>query len=341
VKDQIMAIEVFGQTTDGQAVHRITLQGGGLTAKIMTWGAALQELRLEGHAPPLTLGFPDFASYPAHSPYFGQTPGRHANRIAKGRFTLDGAEYQLELNERGVTHLHGGSAGTGKRVWTLDQHGADFAVFSIVDPDGQSGYPGTMKIEARYELRSGGCMAITYTSVTDRPTLANIAHHSYFNLDGGDDILDHELMIAADHYLPVDADQIPTGEIAAVAGTDFDFREMRPIRRAGADGQVAYDHNFCLSTARGPVRTVALARSPRSGVAMELRTGEAGVQFYTGFKIRPSVPGLTGKTYGPCAGFCLETQSWPDSPNHEGFAGAILRPGETLVQHTEYVFLRD
>jgi aldose 1-epimerase len=223
------------------------------------------------------------------------------------------------LNERGITHLHGGSAGTGKRVWTLDQHGADFAVFSIVDPDGQSGYPGTMKIEARYELRSGGCMAITYTSVTDRPTLANIAHHSYFNLDGGDDILDHELMIAADHYLPVDADQIPTGEIAAVAGTDFDFREMRPIRRAGAEGQqVAYDHNFCLSPARGPVRTVALARSLRSGVAMELRTGEAGVQFYrfqdSAFGARPDRQDLWAH-----AGFCLETQSWPDSPNHEGF----------------------
>jgi aldose 1-epimerase len=337
-----MRVEEFGQTADGRAVHRITLQGGGLTAKIMTWGATLQDLRLEGHALPLTLGFPDFDSYPAHSPYFGQTPGRHANRIAKGQFSLDGIDYQLELNERGITHLHGGSAGTGKRVWTLDQHGADFAVFSIIDPDGQSGYPGTMKIDARYELKPGGCLAITYTSVTDRPTLANIAHHSYFNLDGNDDILDHELMMAADHYLPVDEDQIPTGEIATVAGTDFDFREMRPIRRVDAEGQqVAYDHNFCLSPARGPVRTVALARSLRSGVAMELRTGEAGVQFYSGFKISPSVSGLSGKTYGAHAGFCLETQSWPDSPNHEGFAGAILRPGETLVQHTEYVFIRD
>jgi aldose 1-epimerase len=250
-------------------------------------------------------------------------------------------DHQLELNERGVTHLHGGSAGIGKRLWTIEDHGADFAVFSIIDPDGQSGYPGTMKVEARYELRPGGCLAITYTSVTDRPTLANIAHHSYFNLDGGDDILDHEIMIAADHYLPVDDDQIPTGEIAPVAGTDFDFREMRPIRRHGPKGQVAYDHNFCVSAERGAVRTIALARSIRSGVAMELRSGEAGLQFYTGFKITPSVPGLSGKPYGPHAGFCLETQSWPDSPNHAGFAGAVLRPGEKLVQHTEHVFIRD
>jgi aldose 1-epimerase len=209
-----MTIEAFGQTADGETVHRVTINGGGLTAKIMTWGATLQDLRLEGHAAPLTLGFPDFENYP-HSPYFGQTAGRHANRIAGGRFVLDGVSYQLECNEGGINHLHGGSAGIAKRLWTLESHGSDHAVFSIVDPDGQSGYPGTMKIEARYELRAGGCMAITYTSVTDRPTLANIAHHSYFTLDGADDILDHELMIAADHYLPVDAEQIPTGEIAA------------------------------------------------------------------------------------------------------------------------------
>lgn len=334
-----MAIEAFGQTADGQTVHRIQLEGGGLTARIMTWGATLQDLRLEGHGAPLTLGFPDFASYPAHSPYFGGTPGRHANRIAGGRFNLDGVDYQLELNEKGINHLHGGSTGIAKRLWTLDSHGADHAVFSIIDPDGQSGYPGTMKIEARYELRSGGCMAITYTSVTDRPTLANIAHHSYFNLDGSDTILDHELMIAADHYLPVNEKQIPTGEIRAVEDSDFDFRELRPIRREGSEGQVAYDHNFCLSSERVSVRTIALARSINSGIAMELRSGEAGLQFYTGFKITPSVPGLAGKPYSACAGFCLETQSWPNSPNQAGFAGAVLLPGEKRVQHTEHVFI--
>ena len=147
-------------------------------------------------------------------------------------------------------------------------------------------------------------------------------------------------MIAADHYLPVDEAQIPTGEIAPLAGTEFDFREMRLIRRAGPEGQVKYDHNFCLAAERGPVRTVALARSMRSGVALELRSSEPGLQFYTGFKITPSVPGLTGKPYQPHAGFCLETQSWPDSPNHPGFAGAVLRPGEKRVQHTEHLFMR-
>lgn len=334
-----MAIEEFGQTANGETVHRLTLEGGGLTARIMTWGATLQDLRLEGHAAPLTLGFPEFASYPA-SPYFGQTVGRHANRIAGGKFMLDNVAYQLECNEGGVTHLHGGSTGIAKRIWTIDSHGADHAVFSIIDPDGQSGYPGTMKIEARYELRPGGCLAVTYTSVTDRPTLANIAHHSYFNLDGSDSILDHELMMAADHYLPVDEDQIPTGEIRPVEGTDFDFRELRPIRRDGSDGQILYDHNFCISVEREPVRTIALARSMRSGIAMELRSSEPGLQFYSGFKIKPSDPGLSGKPYNAYAGFCLETQSWPDSPNHEAFAGAVLRPGEKLMQHTEHVFIR-
>ncbi|AKI03178.1 galactose mutarotase-like enzyme [Hoeflea sp. IMCC20628] len=334
-----MAIEAFGQTADGETVHRVTLEAGGLTARIMTWGATLQDLRLEGYAQPLTLGFSDFASYPA-SPYFGQTVGRHANRIAGGRFTLDNVSHQLECNEGGITHLHGGSAGIAKRIWTLDSHDTDHAIFSIVDPDGQSGYPGTVKIEARYELRPGGCMAITYTSVTDRPTLANIAHHSYFNLDGSDSILDHDMMIAADYYLPVDARLIPTGEIRAVEGTDYDFRELRPIRREGPDGQVPYDHNFCISPQREAVRTIALVRSMQSGVAMELRSTEPGLQFYSGFKINPSGPGLTGKPYSANAGFCLETQSWPDSLNHEGFTGAVLRPGEKLVQHTEHVFMR-
>lgn len=336
-----MTIEAFGQTPEGETVHRIRIEGAGLTAWFMTWGATLQDLRLEGHEPPLTLGFPDFESYPKYAPYFGQTPGRHANRIAKGRFTLDGVEYQLDLNENGITHLHGGREGLAKQIWKVKEHGPDFVVFSIVDPDGHCGYPGTLEVEARHELKPGGCLAITYTATTDRPTLVNLAHHSYFNLDGSESILDHDLMMAADHYLPVDGNLIPTGEIAPVEGTDYDFREMRPIRREGPDGPVGYDHNFCLADDRGPVRTVAMAQSRRSGVAMEVRTGEAGVQFYTGFKISPSVPGLAGKTYGPCAGFCLETQSWPDSPNHPDFAGAVLRPGETRVQHTDYIFMRD
>jgi len=334
-------IEDFGQTASGEPVHRVTLSGGGLRASVMTWGATLQDLRLDGHEAPLTLGFADFASYPLYSSYFGQTPGRHANRIAKGRFFLDGVVHQLELNERGIGHLHGGSAGTARRLWQLDAYGTDFAEFSIIDPDGQSGYPGSVQIRARYQLGGDGCLSITYLSVCERPTLVNMTHHSYFNLDGGEDILDHEIMIAAEHYLPVDADLIPTGEIALVAGTVFDFREMRPIRQMGTDGaQVGYDHNFCLTQTRGRVQSIALVRSLRSGVAMEVRSSEPGVQFYTGAKLKPTVPGSHGRLHGPFAGFCLETQVWPDSPNHPEFPQAVLRPGETLAQHTDYVFMK-
>ena len=337
-----MTVEEFGITAAGETVHRVTLTGGGLTAKIMTWGAALQDLRLDGHDAPLTLGFEDFESYPAHSPYFGQTPGRYANRIAAGRFTLDGEAYQLECNDKGVNHLHGGSTGIGKRLWTLEEAGPSHALFSIIDPDGQCGYPGTVRVTALYELKPGGCLSITYETRTDRPTLANIAHHSYFNLDGGADILDHELEMAAEHYLPVDGGQIPTGEIRPVEGTPFDFRRMRPIREPLDDGsQVPYDHNFCLARARRAPVTVARAFSARSGVSLEMRTGEPGLQFYCGFKLNLPVPGLEGRRYGPHAGFCLETQIWPDSPNHPDFPQAVLRPGEVLVQTTDHIFRKN
>lgn len=333
-----LGVEEFGRTAAGEAVHRITISGGGLTARIMTWGAVLQDLRLDGHEPPLTLGFVRFADYPLHSPYFGATVGRFANRVAGGRFALDGRTIQLDCNENSITHLHGGRAGTGTRLWQLGAYGADHAGFFLIDPDGQCGYPGSCRIEALFRLCAGGRLSVTYRSRTDRPTIANIAHHSYFDLDGAGDIGGHELKIEADHYLPVDGKLIPTGQVMAVAGSEFDFRQLRPIERQGAQGQVVYDHNFCVAGARGPVRPVALARSPRSGVTMEVHSGEPGIQFYAGHKISTPVAGLGGRRYGPHAGFCLESQGWPDSPNHADFPQAVLRPGETLVQHTDYVF---
>ena len=334
--------ELFGRTEAGDEVYRATISGGGLTARIMTWGAALQDLRLEGHDAPLTLGFPDFASYPRYSPYFGQTPGRFANRIDKGRFTLDGNSYQLEQNE-GENHLHGGHIGTGKSLWKIEDLAADSVRLGLVDPDGTAGYPGTCRLNCTYRLSGEGVLSIDYEAETDKPTICNLAHHSYFNLDGSETILDHELMIAADDYLPTRPDQIPTGEIAPVEGTPFDFREMRPVRREEDGEQVLYDHNFCfcVSRERTAKRSVAMLRSVDSGIGMEVRTTEAGVQFYCGYKLKPTVPGLAGKTYGPFAGLCLETQTWPDAPNHPYFPSAVLRPGERLVQQTDYVFMRD
>lgn len=337
---EALDLEVFGKTETGETVHRATLKGGGLTAKVMTWGAALQELRLDGHDTPLTLGFPDFASYPLYSPYFGQTPGRIANRIDGGRFTLDGVTYQLEQNE-GSNHLHGGHAGLGKTVWSVADLSADMIRLSVTQPDGAAGYPGGCTVSCTYRLRSDGVLSIVFESTADRPTICNIAHHSYFNLDGSPTILDHEAMIAADFYLPTRPDLIPTGEIAAVEGTPYDFREMRPIRCDAGGTQVAYDNNFCLSRARTGKRSVALVRSLRSGVGLEVRTTEPGVQLYTAHKLKPTVPGLAGHVYGPFGGFCLETQAWPDAPNHPDFPSVVLRPGETLVQETDYVFTRE
>ena len=270
------ARENFGFTATGEKVERVTISKGGLTAKVITWGAVIQDLRLEGHQPPLVLGFDKFEDY-KYSSYFGATPGRNANRIGNGRFSIDGHEYQLELNEKGVTHLHGGSDGMGKRNWMLMEHGESHAVLQIIDPDGRAGYPGNCTVTATYTIRDGGVLSVVYETVTDKPTIANVC-------------------------------------------------------------QVLYDHNFCLSPERRAKRRVARAYSPASDIALEVHTTEPGVQFYSAFKLDVPVPGLDGRHYGPFAGFCLETQIWPDAVNHPDFPHAILRPGETLRQKTDYIF---
>ncbi|WP_025658073.1 aldose epimerase family protein [Rhizobium sp. IBUN] len=335
---EMLKREVFGQTQSGETVYRVEIKGGGLTAKIITWGAVIQDLRLDGHDAPLLLGFDDFDSYPAHSSYFGATPGRCANRIGGGKFTLDGKNYQLDLNEKGVTHLHGGKDNIAKRNWTIVEHDVDRVVLKIVDPDGRGGYPGNCTIQATYWVHGNGEFSVTYESTSDQPTIANVCQHAYFNLDGRDDALGHDIMIAADGYLVTNELQIPTGEVRPVAGTVFDFREMSPMKRFDGSEQALYDHNFCLSTERTAKRSVALARSLNSGVSLEVRTTEPGVQFYAGFKLDVPVPGLDGRKYGPFAGFCLETQIWPDAINHEDFPDAVLRPGEVLRQETDYIF---
>ncbi|WP_407071899.1 aldose epimerase family protein [Rhizobium subbaraonis] len=330
--------EVFGRLEDGEPVYRVTITGGGLTAKVLTWGAVIQDLRLEGHEPPLVLGLTSLADYVAHSPYFGATPGRNANRIANGRFEIDGHPCQLELNERGVTHLHGGSDGMGRRNWQLIEQSDSHVVLHIVDPAGRAGYPGTSTTTCTYRLTGTGTLSVVYETTSDAPTIANVCQHSYFNLDGSSDAFDHEISIAADRYLPVDDRLIPTGEIRAVEGTPFDLREMTSMRRQTEAGGVAFDHNFCLAPERRAKTPVAFARSASSGVSIEVRTTEPGVQFYTGAMVNVPVPGLEGRTYGPFAGFCLETQIWPDSVNQPTFPKAVLRPGEILRQETDYVF---
>lgn len=330
--------DVFGKTASGETVYRVRIEGGGLTAHIITWGAVIQDLRLAGHEPSLLLGFDDFDSYPLHSAYFSATPGRCANRIDGGRFTLDGKTYQLDLNEKGVTHLHGGKDNIAVRNWTIVEHAADRVVLKIVDADGRGGYPGNCTIQATYWVHGNGEFSVTYESTSDQPTPANVCQHAYFNLDGRDDTLDHDIMIAADHYLPTNERQIPTGEIRPVEGTPFDLRTLSSMRRIVDGEQVLYDHNFCLSPERTAKRSVIEARSRHSDVSLEVRTTEPGVQLYTAFKLDVPVPGHDGRKIGPFAGFCLETQVWPDAINHADFPNAVLRPGEVLRQETDYIF---
>lgn len=331
--------EIFGHTASGEPVHRFVITGGGLTAHVLTYGAVIQDLRLEGHAEPLVLGFERFEDYPVHSPYFGATPGRLANRVAGGHCVIDGKPVQLEKNEKGIGHLHGGSDGLAKRVWTLVELSDAHVVLSVRDPDGRAGFPGNCDVTVTYRLLPGGTLSVRYETVTDKVTIANLCQHSYFNLDGSADILGHVIEIAAEHYLPVDAQTIPTGEQRPVSGTPFDFRTARPVGESRVDGAVVpYDHNFCLSAARVVKRPVARLTSPLSGISMAVSTTEPGVQFYAGSKVNVAVPGLGGKTYRPFAGLCLETQVWPDAINHPEFPNSVLRPGERLVQETDYVF---
>lgn len=330
--------EVFGAGPRGETVTRVSLTGGGLTAHVLSWGAVIQDLRLEGHGQPLVLGFDNMPDYLAHSPYFGATPGRNANRIAKGRIAIDGHEYQLEQNERGTTHLHGGRDGIGNQNWDIVELTDDKVVLKIVDHAGRAGYPGNCTIIATYELKVNGVLSVVYESTTDAATIANVCQHSYFSLKDGHDTSDHLLWIAADSYLPTDAEQIPKGGPKAVEGTPFDFRIMKPMAQMQGGERVLYDHNFCLSPQRTEKRLVAHVMSPASGVHMRVLSTEPGVQFYAAFKMNVPVPGLDGLAYQPFAGFCLETQIWPDAINQPGFPQAILRPGEMLRQETDYVF---
>lgn len=328
-------IETFGQF-EGHEVKRVALRGGGLTAYVLNYGACLQDLRLEGHDGSLVLGYDHFDDYINHSPYFGASVGRFANRIKNGRFRIEGRSYQLDQNQATGHHLHGGTLGISDRIWQIEEVGVSHIQLSIMDPDGQSGYPGNCKITCSISLLDGGVFRVVYRSETDHPTITNIAHHSYFNLDGSNDIYDHELQISADYYLAVDEGLIPTGAPVTVEGNDYDFRILRSIR--SQNGFTGYDHNFCLSNEQTDKRQVATVFSKKSGVALKVFSGEPGIQFYSGSGIKSSVVGLNGKKYGSGAGLCLETQIWPDAPNNPTYPNAILRVGDVRVQETDYIF---
>jgi len=336
-----MGIRVFGRDAAGEDVPEVTIAADGLTARIIGYGASLRDLRLDGVAHPLVLGYETLEAYLAHGAHFGAIAGRYANRIAGGRFSLDGRSHQLTRNEDGRTHIHGGRQGYGHRFWTLADHDSASATLTLAEPDGAEGYPGAVSVSCRYSIAAPATLRIELTATTDAPTIVNLAQHSYFNLDGGDDILDHRLTIPAETYTPVDAAKIPTGELRPVADTAFDFRRSRPIRREEDGERVRYDHNFVVRPARqaepGPA---ARLESDRSGVALAIASTEPGMQFYDGHMLVSPAAGLGGRRYSASAGCCLESQVFPDAPNHAGFPSAVLRPGETYRQVTLLAFSR-
>ena len=315
-------------------LNRHIITGHGLTATFTEWGAVLVDLRLDGHDAPLVLGLADLDDYAAgHSNYMGATAGRFANRIGDARFTLGGTTYHLDPNFQDRHSLHGGSRGTGKRVWTVADHRDDSITFEIALADGEMGYPGAMQVSATFTCASDATLRIQYRATTDAPTICNLAHHTYWNLDGSNDISGHYLTVKADRYTPVDDGMIPIG-VASVAGTEFDFRAGRMLPGAGL-----LDHNLCLSDARVALRDVAVLHA--RGLSMTVATTEPGLQVYDGAKLNTQVPGLDGRTYRAHAGVALEPQNWPDAPNHDDFPGAVLRPGETYEQTTTFSFEKD
>ena len=343
-------------TVDDKAVYLYTLDNGyGITAKITNYGALLTELHLpdcNGEGADVALGFDSLEGYLAGHPYFGCTVGRVANRIAKGRFTLDGKEYTLATNI-GPNHLHGGEEGFDKKVWDIghameDDAGASLTM-TYTSPDGEEGYPGNLTVTVTYTLKAHD-LQIDMRAETDAPTIVNLANHAYWNLAGHDagDILNHELSLNADNYTPTDETVITTGEIASVVDTPFDFRESKPIGRDigqlpgdGGENPGGYDINFALNGETGTMRLAARVSEPSSGRKMEVHTDAPGVQLYTGNYLDGSLRGKGETVYEKHAGFCLETQQFPDAINKEGTPGwqsVILRPDEIYSHSVLFKF---
>lgn len=325
----------FGTAPDGSPVARVTLARAGTTVRIMTWGASLQDFRLDGLDHPLVLGSPRFTDYVPELRNFGAIVGRVANRIAKGRTTLDGREIVLARNEGGRTSIHGGPNGSAVRNWTLEAATEHACTLSLVMPDGDGGFPGTLTARAAYSLDETGALCLTMTATTDAPTFCNLAHHAFWSLTGGG--LDgHEMRIEADHYLPVDAHKIPQGAPQDVAGSGFDFRALRPVVIPGAP---EIDHNFCLRDGAGRVRHICLLQTDR--LALEIASDAPGLQVYDASRMDTTPAcGFDGKPYGPHSGVALEPQFWPDAPNHPDYPPIDLAPGDTFRQHCRFHIYR-
>ena len=324
--------------SDGRNVLASTLlevETGELRASLCDYGARLVSLEVpgrDGQVADVVLGFDEVANYVADPMYLGATCGRYGNRIRRGQFTIDQTGYEVDLNEP-PNHLHGGRRGFDRALWSVEvDEGAGEVVFALESPDGDQGYPGTLRATTTYRF-DGARVTIEMRAETDAPTIVNLVNHTYWNLAGhaSGSVLGHELAIEADTYTPVDEENIPTGELVGVEGTPFDFRRSRMI---GAE--VSYDHNWVLRSSpdadadvRGGLRRAAIVRDPGSGRVMQLDTTAPGLQFYGGAALGGGPQGKGGVVYGPSAGLALESQVWPDSPNHAHFPDPTLRPGTT------------
>jgi aldose 1-epimerase len=339
-----MKREPFAKTSDGQTVERFTLTNrNGMIARFITWGANLTELHVpdrEGKMADVTLGFDDPQRWLQPHPFFGCIAGRFANRIARGKFTLDGKTYTLATNN-GPNHLHGGKVGFDKRNWQPEPVSDNAVRFRYTSPDGEEGYPGKLEVAITYTLTDDNTLRLDYEATTDAPTVLNLTNHSYFNLASTPDILGHELMLNAKRYTEVDATSIPTGELPGVDKT-MDFSTAKLIGRDIAGLKDApgggYDHNWVIEGWKpGQLALAAELRDPASGRTMKVKTTEPGIQFYSANYVK-DVAGKGGRTYGKHAGLCLETQHFPDSPNQPTFPSTVLRPGEKFQSTTIFEF---
>ncbi len=334
----------FGKMPDGNQVDIYTLTNGPIEARIMTYGGIVVSLKTpdsKGNSADVVLGFDTFEPYLKNKAFFGAIIGRYANRIAHATFTLDGKKYSLEKND-GDNSLHGGNHGLDKVLWKAKPINNGIEL-SYVSKDGEGGYPGTLSVTVRYTL-SADALRIEYSATTDKDTVLNLTNHSYFNLAGKGDILQNQLRINASRFTPVDANLIPTGELKPVASTPFDFRKATPVgqrindddeqlRRAGG-----YDHNWVLDAKGGNLAEAAEVYEPTTGRVLQVLTTQPGVQFYTGNFLDGSITGKNGQVYEKRSALCLETQHFPDSPNHPKFPTTELKPGERFHSITVYKF---
>ena len=351
-----LPVQSFGTLADGQPVHLYTLENKtGLKVVISDLGGTVVRLHVpdrKGESGDVALGFDSLDAYLTKSPYFGCIIGRVGNRIAGGKFTLDGKGYTLATNDQpgGVPcHLHGGRRGFDKVRWAAEpmtEDGLPALRLRYTSVDGEEGYPGNLAVEVRYAVTADNALRIEYLATTDQPTPVNLTNHSYFNLagEGQGTILDHELTLQATRFTPVNAGLIPTGELASVEGTPLDFTKPRTIgeRIAAEHPQLklggGYDHNFVIDQADGTLRLAATMHEPNTGRTMEVLTTEPGIQFYSGNFLNGTGEGKSGKPHAYRTGFALETQHFPDSVNHPAFPSTILRPGETYRTTTVYRF---